>query len=166
MFFGMTPLAQNLYIGWVSSSGKMTCMGFNMVSLKTLNISALFAFFAFVNNLSNCFSRRIASSASATIPQWVIFSSHVLTTYFGHTWNRTIFPGASTTLSYLKWLAASFAYAINKMALFTRFYKFSTFFRTGVCCATIMATKYLKVFFTSRANQLNFAPAINFSWRI
>lgn len=162
----MTPFAQNLDIGWVSSARKMAGMRFDMVSLKAPNAPALFALFAFVNNLSNCFSRGIASSASSAIPQWVLFSSHVLTTYFGHTWNRTILPSASTALSYLKWLVASFAYTINKLALFTWFYKFSTFSRAGVCCATIMTTKYFKTFVTRRAGQTYFASTGNFSWSI
>lgn len=162
----MTPLAQNLNIGWVSSSRKMASMRFDMVSLKVPNAPALFAFFAFFNNLGNCFSRGIASSANAAIPQWVIFSSHVLTTYFSHTWNRTILPSTSTALSYLKWFAASFAYTINKLALFTWLYKCSAFFRAGVCCATIMTTKYFKTFVTRRTGQTYFAPTGNFSWSI
>lgn len=159
----MTPFTQNLNIGWVGSSGKMAGMRLYMMTLKTSNAFAFLAFFAFINNLRNCFSRGIASSANTTIPQWVIFSSHVLTTYFSHTWNRTILSSSTPPLSYLKWLIASFTYTINKLALFAWFYKLSAISRTSVSCPTVMTSKDLKTFVTRRTGQTYFAPAGDFS---
>lgn len=159
----MTFSAQNLYIVWVGPARKVACVAFDMVPLKIFSCPTILAFSSRLNNLRNCFSNGVTASTGSTFPQRMVFSPHLNSSPSCQACVRAIASSLFAIFFNGKGIAAGMARTIYKLCRFSGFDNLSTFFRTSVCRATIVASKNFKLFFAGWARQANLASSLYFS---
>mgnify|MGYP000048770284 CR=1 FL=1 len=92
----------------VCSECRSRTVRFNMMPLQSVFAPAISAAPTFRNNSCDCFSTGIRSTASTTLPFWVVFFLHTTSSRSSHTSNTAILPSTTASFANLELISAFF----------------------------------------------------------
>jgi hypothetical protein len=132
-----------------------------VVTLQVIFFTALFAFAAFGDNLSNNFSTAVLAFACAAVPFWVVTAAHFFSPRFCHAENGAILASAPAPFTYLKLHTTFFTATLQQCLRLTRAKFLRAFPRTRVGCSSDMRVWARKNFAACGARQRGMSTSFN-----
>lgn len=159
----MTTSAQHLNILWIGPKGWLRAVRFNVMTLKIVSFPTVFADSTLRNNFRNNFADRMRSFRVASIPFWMVGSSHSESPCSSHARYRAVFSSAAPSFANLKLFSALLTSAVKYRFDSSSLDFYRTLSRASVCVAAYMRVRPSKLNATGRASKSCATSPINLS---